>query len=312
MTAGVQDFAGAVALGLNDAPRWLPARFLYDAVGSALFERICQLPEYYLTRTEAGILTRAAPQIRDLTGPVTLIELGSGSATKTDHLLRAYSRTGDPVRYVPVDVSASILRSAAERIEDQFPAVNVDGLNGEYEAAFPLLAQYAPSLLLFLGSTLGNLSQAESVVFWRRVASAMPAGSYLLLGADLVKDPALLHAAYNDAAGVTAQFTLNLFARMNRELDAGLDLTCIAHEARWNAEWQRMEIFGRFLATQRLRIGPLGLDVTIREGEQVMTEISRKFVLPRLTTYLSCFGFHLVRAFTDEREWFAVLLLQKE
>lgn len=312
MTAGVQDFAGAVALGLNDAPRWLPARFLYDAVGSALFERICQLPEYYLTRTEAGILTRAAPQIRDLTGPVTLIELGSGSATKTDHLLRAYSRTGDPVRYVPVDVSASILRSAAERIEDQFPAVNVDGLNGEYEAAFPLLAQYAPSLLLFLGSTLGNLNQAESVVFWRRVASAMPAGSYLLLGADLVKDPALLHAAYNDAAGVTAQFTLNLFARMNRELDAGLDLTCIAHEARWNAEWQRMEIFGRFLATQRLRIGPLGLDVTIREGEQVMTEISRKFVLPRLTTYLSCFGFHLVRAFTDEREWFAVLLLQKE
>lgn len=312
MTAGVRDFAGAVALGLNDAPRWLPARFLYDAAGSALFERICELPEYYLTRTESGILTRAASQIRNLTGHVTLIELGSGSATKTDHLLRAYSRNGDPVRYVPVDVSASILRSAAERIEDQFPAVKVDGLNGEYEAAFPLLAQYAPSLLLFLGSTLGNLNQAESVVFWRRVASAMPAGSYLLLGADLVKDPALLHAAYNDAAGVTAQFTLNLFARMNRELDAGLDLARIAHEARWNAEWQRMEIFGRFLATQRLHIGPLGLDVTIREGEQVMTEISRKFVLPRLTTYLSCFGFHLVRAFTDEREWFAVLLLQKE
>jgi len=308
----VRDFAGAVALGLNDAPRWLPARFLYDAAGSALFERICELPEYYLTRTEAGILTRAAPEIRKLTGPVTLIELGSGSATKTDHLLRAYSEDADSVRYVPVDVSSSILRAAAERIEDQFPGVKVDGLNGEYEAAFPLLAQYHPSLLLFLGSTLGNLNQAESVVFWRRVASAMPAGSHLLLGADLVKDPALLHAAYNDAAGVTAQFTLNLFARMNRELDAGLDLSRIAHEARWNAEWQRMEIFGRFLSTQRLRIRPLGLEITIRAGEHVMTEISRKFVLPRLTTYLGCFGFRLVRAFTDPRQWFAVLLLQKE
>lgn len=306
------DFARAVALGLSDAPRWLPARFLYDTAGSALFERICDLPEYYLTRTEAGILARAAAEVRRLTGPVTLIELGSGSAAKTDHLLRAYARSGDAVRYVPVDVSASILRLAAERIEDQFPSVNVSGVNGEYEVAFPLLAQYAPSLLLFLGSTLGNLNHAESVVFWRRVAAAMPRGSYLLVGADLVKDPAVLHAAYNDAAGVTGQFTLNLFARMNRELDAGLDLRRIEHVARWNAEWQRVEVFGRFASTQRLRIRPLGLEVTIRAGEQVMTEISRKFILPRLTAYLACFGFRLVRAFTDDREWFAVLLLTKD
>ena len=311
-TAATLDFAQAVALGLSDAPRWLPARFLYDAAGSALFERICELPEYYLTRTEGGILTRAAADIRGLTGPVTLIELGSGSAAKTDHLLRQYARSSERVRYVPVDVSISVLRSAAERIEDQFPGVNVAGVNGEYEAAFPLLAQYAPSLLLFLGSTVGNLNHAESVVFWRRVAAAMPEGSHLLLGADLVKDPALLHAAYNDAAGVTAQFTLNLFARMNRELDAGLDVSQIEHVARWNAEWQRMEIFGRFRSTQRVRISPLGLALTIREGEQVMTEISRKFVLPRLTAYLACFGFRLVRAYTDDREWFAVLLFQKE
>ena len=310
--AAVRDFAQAVALGLTDAPRWIPARFLYDAAGSALFEQICELPEYYLTRVETAILARAAPEISRLTGPATLIELGSGSSVKTDHLLGAYARGSGSLRYVPVDVSTSVLRVASERIGDRFPSVNVAQVNGEYESAFPLLAQYAPSLLLFLGSTLGNLNQSESVVFWRRVADAMPPGNHLLLGVDLVKDPALLHAAYNDAAGVTARFTRNLFARMNRELDAGLDVDRIEHVARWNAEWQRIEIFGRFRSTQRLAIRPLDLELTILEGEQVMTEVSRKFVLPRLTAYLACFGFHLVRAFTDERQWFAVLLLRKE
>lgn len=310
--AAVRDFAQAVALGLTDAPRWVPARFLYDAVGSALFEQICEVPEYYLTRTEAAILARAAPEISRLTGPATLIELGSGSSVKTDHLLRAYARGSGSLRYVPVDVSTSVLRVASERIGDRFPSVNVAQVNGEYESAFPLLAQYAPSLLLFLGSTLGNLNQSESVVFWRRVADAMPPGNHLLLGVDLVKDPALLHAAYNDAAGVTARFTRNLFERMNRELGAGLDVDHIEHVARWNDEWQRIEIFGRFRSTQRLAIRPLDLELTIPEGEQVMTEVSRKFVLPRLAAYLACFGFHLVRAFTDERQWFAVLLLRKE
>lgn len=308
----VRDFAEAVALGLTDMPRWVPARFLYDAAGSALFEQISELPEYYLTRTEADILERGAGEISQLTGPVTLIELGSGSSHKTDHLLQAYARGAGSLRYVPVDVSASVLEVATERIGDRFPSVNVAQVNGEYESAFPLLAQYAPSLLLFLGSTLGNLNQSESVVFWRRVAEAMPAGNHLLLGVDLVKDPALLHAAYNDAAGVTARFTRNLFARMNRELGAGLDLERIQHVARWNAEWQRVEIFGRFLSTQRLRIRPLDIELTISEGEHVMTEVSRKFVVPRLTAYLTCFGFRLVRAFTDERQWYAVLLLRKE
>ena len=305
------DFARAVALGLSDAPRWVPARFLYDTAGSALFERICELPEYYLTRTEAAILQRHAPAIRRLTGPVTLVELGSGSSVKTDHLLRAYSEGGAPVRYVPVDVSASILRVAAERIQDTFPAVTVAEVNGEYEEAFPLLAAYAPSMLLFLGSTIGNLNATESAIFWRRVVAALPPGSYVLLGADLAKDPAILHAAYNDAAGVTARFTRNLFVRMNRELDAGLVLEQIVHEARWNADWQRVEIGGRFLSTQRLHLRPLGFGVTIRKGEQVMTEVSRKFSVPRLAAYLACFGLERVAVFTDERRWFAVLLLRK-
>ena len=306
-----RDFAQAVARGLADAPRWIPSRFLYDATGSALFERICELPEYYLTRTESAILQAEAERLCEITGPVTLVELGSGSSVKTDHLLAAYSASGEPVHYVPVDVSASILRQAAERIEETFPSVNVAGVHAEYEHALPLLGDYAPVLLLFLGSSVGNFNHAESVAFWRRVSSSMPTGSWMLLGVDLVKDPAVLEAAYNDAQGVTASFTRNLFARMNRELDAGIDLDAVVHEARWNAEWQRIEIGARFKRTQSITVAPVGRTFRIEAGERVMTEISRKFVLDRLRDYLACFDFATVHVATDPREWFAVLLLQK-
>lgn len=307
----VREFAEAVALGLSDTPRWIPSRFLYDARGSQLFEAICDVPEYYLTRTEAAILRREATRLRELTGPVTLVELGSGSSVKTDHLLRAYTQGGKPVQYVPVDVSASILRIAAERIEETFPSVNVEGVHGEYERAFHLLDSYAPAMLLFLGSTIGNFNHAESLAFWRRVAGAMPAGSWVLLGADLVKDPAVLEAAYNDAAGVTATFTQNLFVRMNAELGAGLDLDGIAHEAMWNAEWQRIEIGARFRRAQTLRVAPLGRAFAMPAGSLVLTEISRKFVLDSLRAYLECFGFETVHAATDDRGWFGVLLLRR-
>lgn len=310
-TRDVLDFARSVVLGLSDTPRWLPARFLYDAEGSALFERICEQPEYYPTRTEAAILAASAGEIRERTGPVTLIELGSGSSVKTDHLLKAYSGNGEAVHYVPVDVSASILRTAAERIEETFPSVNVAQVHGEYERAFPLLEQYAPSMLLFLGSTIGNMNQAEALAFWRRVAAALPEGSYVLLGVDLVKDPAVLEAAYNDAAGVTAAFTRNLFARMNRELGSALQIDAIRHVARWNADWQRIEIFGEFTTAQAVDVRPLDRRFRLGAGERVMTEISRKFVRDRLASYLQCFGLEVVHTLTDDREWFAVLLLQK-
>jgi len=307
----VLEFAEAVALGLSDTPRWIPSRFLYDARGSQLFEAICELPEYYPTRTESAILEREAARFRALTGPVTLVELGSGSSVKTDHLLSAYAADGEPVQYVPVDVSASILRMAAERIEETFPSVNVEGVHGEYERAFPLLGDYAPVLLLFLGSTIGNFNHAESLAFWRRVAQAIPEGSWVLLGVDLVKDPAVLEAAYNDAAGVTAAFTRNLFQRMNTELGAGLDLDAIHHEARWNPTWQRIEIGGRFDRDQVLEVAPLELRFPIAAGELLMTEISRKFVLGNLRSYLGCLGFETVHSATDDRGWFGVLLLRR-
>jgi L-histidine N-alpha-methyltransferase len=292
---GVLEFARAAAVGLTDIPRWLPCQYLYDARGSALFEEITRQPEYYPTRTEARILERHAPDIRDATGRVALIELGSGSSVKTSYLLSAYAEANGKVTYVPVDVSASAIEHARERIGRLHPSVRVDGIVGRYEEAFPQFHRHSPAMVVFLGSTIGNLNN----------------GDYFLLGADLVKDKAVLEAAYNDAAGVTATFTTNLFTRMNRELGAGVDLAQVEHVARYDEDWQRVEIFVRFNEAQTVRIEPLDLSVDIGAGEMVMVEISRKFVLADLTQYLATLGLAVREVFTDERSWFGLLLLQK-
>lgn len=308
----VFDFARSVALGLSDTPRWVPVRFLYDAHGSALFDQITMLPEYYPTRTEAAILERHAAAIRDRTGPLTLIELGAGSAIKTDVLLSAYAAAAaERVTYVPVDVSATALRAARNRIVEKHAGVRVKPVVGLYEDAFPLLERCSPSMLIFLGSTIGNFAHAESYAFWGDLERHVPAGDFFLLGVDLVKDETVLEAAYNDAAGVTAQFTLNLFHRMNRELGAGLDVDHIRHVARYNKEWQRIEVFAEFTTDQTVAIEPLGRAIEIQAGEKVLVEISRKFVIEPLRQFVACFGFGVQAVFTDERDWFAVLLLQR-
>jgi L-histidine N-alpha-methyltransferase len=305
------DFARGVAAGLSDVPRWIPSRFLYDARGSRLFEQICQQPEYYLTRTETAILAAQAHAIREVTGPVTLIELGSGTSVKTSYLLDAYAAGGRPVDYLSVDVSQAALAAAAERLAARHPTVRFEGIVGRYEEAFSWFARHAPCLVLFLGSTIGNLNHAESFAFWDRVRAQLPPGSFFLLGADLVKDRQVLEAAYNDAAGVSAAFTKNLFARMNRELGAGLQLRHFRHRARYHAAWQRIEIFGRFERPQRLMVRPLDLTFELAAGEPIMTEISRKFVLPELVRYLSAFDLETRETFSDDRHGFAVLLLER-
>jgi L-histidine N-alpha-methyltransferase len=308
----VLEFARAAAAGLSDVPRWLPSRFLYDERGSVLFEQICDLPEYYLTRTESALLAAHADTLREITGPVTLIELGSGSAVKTDHLLGAYAGDGQPVTYVSVDVSEAALEGAAMRIAQRFPTVQVAGVVGRYEDAFRLFRRHSPCLVLFLGSTIGNLNHAESLVFWEEAARHLAPGDFFLLGVDLVKDEAVLDAAYNDAAGLSAEFTKNVFRRMNRELDAGLDLDAIEHVARYNAAWQRVEISGRFTKAQTVHIGPLETAIDITRGEMVMTEVSRKFTIERLVQYLGCFGLEARSVYTDPKRWFGVLLLQRK
>ncbi len=304
-------FARSVAAGLTDEPKWLHCRFLYDAEGSRLFEQITEQPEYYPTQTEASILAACSDQIREITGPRTLVELGSGYSVKTEHLLATYSRDGNALRYIPVDISESALREAHKSVSANFPDVDFTGISGAYASAFSVLRQLSPQMVIFLGSTIGNFNDAEATVFWQSVAGHVPPGDYFLLGVDLVKEAAVLEAAYNDTAGVTAQFTRNYAVRMNRELGSNIDLSAVEHEATWNPDLERMEISLRFTKPQLIYVEPLNQTFNVAAGERVLIEISRKFRLSKLDEELKLFGFEVRRTFTDEREWFALLLLER-
>jgi L-histidine N-alpha-methyltransferase len=302
-----------VVVGLSDRPRWLPCRYLYDERGSELFDLITATPEYYLTRTETAILAAAAPEIKALTGKRarTLVELGSGAAVKTHYLLSAYADDRRALTYVPVDVSAAALDAAKTAITRTHPGVRVRSAHGTYDAAFPMLPQFSPLVLLFLGSTIGNFNQTEALHFWTQVRRYLRPGDFVLVGVDLVKDEAILNAAYNDAAGYSAAFTTNIFERMNRELGSDIDLGVLRHRAAYNAEWQRIEIFAEFMEGQTIVVQPLERSLDVAAGERVMTEISRKFVLRDFEAYLETFGLELRRTFTDPREWYGVLLLER-
>ncbi len=304
-------FAESVARGLTDSPPWLNCTYLYDAEGSRLFEDITEQPEYYLTRAENEILQKHADEIRSITGPVSLIELGSGYSIKTAHLLAAYTRDGQKVDYVPVDVSQSALDGAQESISKHHPYVTVSGITGTYENAFPLFRAHSPSLVMFLGSTIGNFNPHEADIFWNEIKSALEPGDFFLLGVDLVKDKGLLEAAYNDGAGITAAFTKNLFARINRELGASVDLTRIQHVASYNADWQRIETFVRFLIDQEVYIEPIDQTVTVPAGTMVMIEISRKFSLDQVSNNMAFYGLDVLRTYTDSTDAFCVLLLRR-
>jgi L-histidine N-alpha-methyltransferase len=307
----ILDFAQAVAAGLAAPRKSVPCRYLYDARGSALFEAICAQPEYYLTRTEASILRRHVATIAATTGPVHLVELGSGTSVKTQHLLRGYLEQGVAPRYVSVDVSVAALAMAEASLTEAFPQVEMTPIEATYEQAFPMLRELSPAMLIFLGSTIGNFDDPAATAFWQQAADHLRPGDYFLLGVDLVKDSALLEAAYNDAAGVTASFTRNLFARMNRELDAGIDLAAVEHVAGYNGEASQIEIAARFVHRQTIDIAPLGESYEIAAGEEIRTEVSRKFRVAELTPRLASFGLETVNVFTDERRWFALLLLQR-
>lgn len=307
----VMDFARTSVAGLRAAPKWLDCRFLYDARGSELFKRICEQPEYYPTRTEAAILAAHAGDIARTTGPLNLVELGSGSSTKTAYLLNAYLEYADEPHYVPIDVSAAALREAQATLSASHPDVQMSGIIGTYESAFPLFRELSPAMVIFLGSTIGNMNEEQARVFWTDLVASLQPDDYVLLGVDLVKDSATLEAAYNDAAGVTAQFTHNLFARMNRELDAGIDLGAVRHVAVFSEERSRIETYAEFRDAQDIHVAPLDATFRVGAGERVMIEISRKFDLNDLLPHLAGYGLAARRVFTDDRDWFALVLLQR-
>jgi dimethylhistidine N-methyltransferase len=301
------DFEDEVLAGLSRAPRAIPARFLYDERGSKLFDQICELPEYYLTRTETAILQACAPEIAALAGPgCALIEYGSGSSVKSRLLLDALV---DLSAYVPIDVSRRHLDATAAALRRDYPGLVVRPVCADYMAlsALPEQVNGARRLGFFPGSTIGNLTPAESTAFLRRARTLLGEKGALVLGVDLKKDPRLLHDAYNDAAGITAQFSLNLLRRMNRELGADFDLSGFAHEAFYNAAEGRIEIYLRSLRPQVVTVAGRGFSFS--EGERIHTEWSYKFDSTDIAALARSAGFDIARTWTDAENMFAVTYL---
>jgi iron(II)-dependent oxidoreductase len=290
-------FSLSVAAGLDGRPRRLDARYLYDAAGSGLFERITAQPEYYLTRAEDSLLAAGAHAIRQAAGPSTLVELGSGASQKTERLLDAWSAAG-PTAYVPVEVDLHSLEQACTGLRRRYPSLPLEGLAASYERALPLLRAASPMTLVFLGSSLGNLGWHEAPELCQAVADTLSTGDHFLIGLDLVKKPGELEAAYNDAAGVTAAFTRNLFARMNRELLTDISLDAIEHVAFYDSARERIEIYAEARRELLIRLPAIGREFRIARGERILTEISHKFRRQAAIATVERFGFRL--AWTDQ------------
>ncbi|MEU9362200.1 L-histidine N(alpha)-methyltransferase [Streptomyces sp. NPDC048301] len=294
-----------VLSGLSRRPKTLPPKWFYDARGSDLFEEITRLDEYYPTRAEREILVARAGEVAALSGARTLIELGSGSSDKTRHLLDALP---DLHTYVPVDVSESALAGAAEALLAERPALSVHALVADFTRALELPESPGPRLVVFLGGTLGNLLPPERAEFLRSVRARLSPGDGLLLGTDLVKDEATLVAAYDDAAGVTAEFNKNVLAVVNRELGADFEPDDFAHVARWDAdnEWIEMRLRARRALTVKVR--ELDLVVQFEQGEELRTEISAKFREEKVRRELASAGLRLDQWWTDTAGRFALSL----
>jgi L-histidine Nalpha-methyltransferase len=309
--------ATAVREGLTSRPKRLPAWLFYDRAGSRLFDAITELDEYYLTRTERCIFSRASDEIVNQARDgrrLRIAELGAGSAEKTRLLLRAAAKRQKSVLYEPVDVSASALDVAKRRIEREIPGVTVaprvmDYTDGEdHRFHLGTMSPTERRLVLYIGSSIGNFEPAEAERLLRRVRAGLEIGDSMLLGVDLVKDEATLVAAYDDAQGVTAAFNRNVLIRLNRELDADFDVDAFAHRAVWNQAKTRIEMHLMSQRAQQINIDELDMTVDFAAGETIHTENSYKYRPGQAEALLGNTGFRPVETWTDERGWFAVCL----
>ena len=302
-----------IVSGLTQTPKSLPPQYFYDDRGSQLFEQICELPEYYPTRAEAWILRQYGNEIARMTGACQLVELGSGSSTKTRLLLDAYQALGNGLGYVPIDVSGSILTESAHQLLQDYPALQIQGLVGTYEQA---LAQLEPTslpsrMIFFLGSTLGNLTPQECDRFFSQILAALDVGEYFLLGVDLQKPKQVIEAAYNDAQGVTARFNLNMLEHLNQRFKGNFDTKLFEHWAFYNEQLNRIEMHLRCLQAHTVCLEVLNLQVEFEARETIMTEISRKFNLEVIQKELQAKGLKPLSIWTDPKQWFGLILAQK-
>lgn len=303
-----------VRQGLMAVQKTLPPKYFYDDQGSALFEKICDLPEYYPTRTEAAILERWARTIATITDGGDLVELGSGSSTKTRLLLDAYSSLGRPFSYLPIDVSKGMLTESVASLADRYPQIQFEGLAATYEQGLDWLGENhrQPKTIAFLGSSLGNLNPLEQDAFFGHVRKAMAVGDYFLLGVDLHKSAAILEPAYDDAQGITAAFNKNILAHLNWRFDGDFVLDAFEHRAIYNQDLRRIEMYLDSLQSQSVDLAALDLRVELAAGESIRTEISCKFdwdgMAAQHKNRFGDWGLKLVERWTDENQWFGLVL----
>lgn len=306
----IPTYAQAVEAGLTTFPKSLPSKLFYDHAGSALFEEITRLPEYYLTRTELQILQERADEMARAAGAgVTVVELGAGTAAKTCTLLQALSRRQMRVPYYPVDISPGALAEARERVENQCPGVGVRPVVADFGDGFGFLRNIpGRKLVLYLGSSIGNFDPQPAIAMLKDIRRELGAGDELLLGTDLVKDASILVPAYDDAQGITAEFNKNLLHRLNRELGANFDVHSFHHIAQWNPAVSRMEMSLETDRAQLINVSLLRLRVRLAAGERIHTERSYKYTLPMVEKMLCASGFKLDHTWFDKKKWFALHL----
>jgi dimethylhistidine N-methyltransferase len=315
-----EEFANDVARCLSSKNKYISPKYLYDKVGSQLFEQICLQPEYYLTRTEASLLNKHAPFISKLAGSnIKIIELGSGSSSKTAILLSYLSSQKKRIYYFPIDISSSILIESKRKLKSQFPNASIIGIRSDYETGIDRAAAECMAignnknipytkLVLFLGSSIGNFELIEAQSLLRSVREKLHTNDFLLIGFDLQKDKSVLNAAYNDKAAMTAKFNLNLLARINRELGGNFELGKFEHCAFYSHERHRIEMHLVSKTDQQLYIGALGKTFAIRKGESIHTENSYKYSLSQIAALAEDCGFTVEKNFTDEKRWFDLAL----
>jgi len=307
-TTGLAD---DVLRGLVRERKVLPPKYFYDERGSLLFERICDLPEYYQTRTERSILERIAPDLVERTGGSVLVEFGSGSSAKTRVLLSAMEAAGMLRCYVPIDVSREMLLATAEELVHEYEGLDVHAVIGDFNDGLPTMREEGNRLIAFLGGTIGNLSHDEAVAFLRNVVREMTTGDRFLLGVDLVKDVSALNAAYNDSRGVTAEFNLNVLHVINRELGGEFRVEDFYHYAFYDPSDYQIEMHLVSRRDQSVRIRDIGLEVDFFRGETIRTEISRKFTQRSLAALLTICGLEIESWHTDSDRLFALALIRR-
>lgn len=311
LTPGESALAHDARIGLTASPKHLPPKYFYDDLGSRLFDAICDTPEYYQTRTEQALLEGVVDDIVGAVRPTDVVELGSGAARKTRTVLDAIARNGESARYVPLDVSESMLRRSAASLLADYEWLTVHGVVGDYDRHLECIPPGDRRLYMFLGSTIGNFTEIEAVRFLSTLGRGMEPGDRLLLGVDLVKEKSLLDAAYNDAAGITARFNKNVLAVLDRELDATFDLEAFEHRAFFDADKSRVEMHLVSLSPQQVEVRKLGLPIAFERGETILTEISRKFSRASTTRLLEAAGLRLEAWYTPENDWFGLAVAQR-